>query len=46
MKDGSVAGAMIRYDVLFEAVFPKNKNEEIGVIINIEVQNKDNSSYL
>ena len=45
VEDASIVGALIRYDVLFDAVLPKNKNEEIGVIINIEAQNKDDPSY-
>lgn len=43
--DLSIDGALIKYDVLFEAKLPGTKNDKIGLIINIEAQNNHNPGY-
>ena len=48
-EDESIAGALIKYDILFEAALPHgqeaDKKETISLFINIEAQNKDNPGY-
>ena len=48
-EDETIPGAMIRYDVLFEAFLPptygSNNKESIHLFINVEAQNKDDPGY-
>ena len=43
-EDEKIDGALIRYDVLFQAIVP-GKKEKIGLLINLEAQNQDNPGY-
>ena len=49
LDDESISGALIKYDVLFEAALPKKQEgkekEVIGLFVNLEAQNKDNPGY-
>ena len=49
LEDESIPGALIRYDVLFEAALPQKDGAEdkeiIRLFINIEAQNQDNPGY-
>ena len=48
-EDESIPGALIKYDVLFEASLPQKdgtkEKEIISLFINIEAQNQDNPGY-
>ena len=48
-EDETIAGAMIRYDILFEVTLPEESKEgtkeKIGLFINIEAQVKDDPGY-
>lgn len=43
-EDNSINEGVIRFDILFEAKLP-NSNERIGLLINVEIQNKYNPGY-
>lgn len=43
--DLSIDGALIKYDVLFEAKLPGAEDDKIGLIINIEAQNNHTPGY-
>ena len=46
VEDQSVHGAVIKYDILFDAKLPNSKeNERIGLFINVEAQNSSNTPY-
>ncbi len=46
VEDQSVHGAEIKYDILFDAKLPNSdENERIGLFINIEAQNSNNTPY-
>ena len=45
-EDTYIPGAKIIYDILFEATVPNSEGgESIGLVVNIEAQNKDNPGY-
>lgn len=46
-EDERITGSQIRYDVLFQAVVPNKagSKDKIGLLINLEAQNKDNPEY-
>lgn len=44
-EDEKIFGAPIRYDIVYTARLPKQEKDEIGLIINLEAQNKDVLEY-
>lgn len=44
-EDEKIFGAPIRYDIVYTARLPEQEKDEIGLIINLEAQNKDVLEY-